>query len=293
MCQLIYLCFVFFLVNSRIIKDVPFFVWSDSLKPTSFSESYTSESVISHSLVNLIQPLVKESQAKVVVIYFEFNVQTYEVSAYNTPSSVFTLIQQYLKKYDNSITIPYVTQDLMFPILLGNALQSHNSKYSSGIDSQFNNVDVINNLEDLNTLYSKSNNEKVELLIIELNHHRNDLHEKFEISGNIMKKVEQALNGKKHISIYTGVPDFLDNNLDNLWSKKRDENELASQQNITPVSLGVISPIAGFNYWFPGWFWEIGALLIIVIGITSFGLYQLFNIPVTYKLAQPKKLKNQ
>lgn len=36
--------------------------------------------------------------------------------------------------------------------------------------------------------------------------------------------------------------------------------------NVTPVMMEV-KPIAAFNYWTPGWFWEISLIVIIVFGI--------------------------
>jgi len=275
-------------VNSRFLKDVPFFVWSDSIIS---SPSYSIvDSVASSNLIPLVTSLLPNSE--VVVIFYESQLQTYEVSSFNRPSSVFSMIQQQLKT-KNSVTIPYVFVNSIFPSLLAKEIQGSVINYFTGESSaHFTDVVSIPNLQTLKNSAILSNGVP-DLLIIELNHNEDSLHSKFERSGKIMKEVEFILKDVKHTSIYTGLPPSF-SILDKTFMK-RSVGDFEEVFNITPLNdtkLEPIQPIASFNYWFPGWFWEIATIIILISAIGSFGIYQLFSLPVTLKLATPKKIKN-
>jgi hypothetical protein len=272
------------------LRDVPFFVWSESLSQT--TSPYSSEdTVASSNLIPLLSPLIEKSNPEVVVLFYESQLQTYEVSSFNSPSSVFAMIQQNIKKNKNSVVIPYVHHDSIFPSLLGRALHGSTLNYHTGPKStSFSFIKSTESLESLKN-HEIFSNGKSDLLIIELNHNGDSLQDKFETSGKVMKEVEQILKEVKHISIYTGTPQQI-NELDSVFLK-RSVHEEVEAFNVTPIEpISTIQAISPFNYWFPGWFWELSTVVILVFGISSFGIYQLFSIPVTLRLAQPKKIKN-
>jgi len=173
---------------------------------------------------------------------------------------------------------------------ISSSLNFHSGEQSD-LQNFINIPNSIFSLEDLKKHSFKNNNGKSQLLIVELNH-AGDENSKFVRSGKYLTEVENLLLSTKHISIYTGLTDLPSNSdLENVMKKRNDDFEFST--NMTPVNFTVINQIAGFNYWFPGWFWEMSFIVIIIFSIGSFGIFQLFNLPVTERLATVKKLKNQ
>jgi len=243
----------------------------------------------SSKLSSFIVPAVQESTPEVVVVYFESDLQTYEVASLNSKDSVFSYIQQQLASHKNSVSVPFVKVDSLLPLDL---LHEFNSAvaFHSGVSSLFAHVPTIASLEELKDHPMLSNNKQPDLLIVDLSHEADTLRAKFARSREVVAAIEQLLANVRHISIYTGQAN--DAQLQKTFARKRSvEGEAEYQAGNVSDAMATIQPMAPFNYWTPGWFWEVGTIVIIIFGTAAFGIYQLFAIPVTYKLATPKKQK--
>jgi len=88
-----------FITHSRIIKDVPVFVWSQNSELESLQ---ISESVSSETIGNYIYPLISRLHPEVVVLYIESTLRTSDVSRHiDNTNSVFSILEKITKKKFN------------------------------------------------------------------------------------------------------------------------------------------------------------------------------------------------
>jgi len=281
-------------VFPRFAHEVPFVFWSDySSEITKIS---SSDSKSSSELIDIVKPLITPDKPEIVVLYLESQLHTYEVSKYISESSVFSIIKNEMAK-NKHLVVPFAQVETSFASSLGSHLNANSAVYHSGQDSSYFESDKFTKLDSINQLRNNVmlSDGKVDLLIIELNHEYTTFESKYTISGSIMKEVEEILNGVKHASIYTGLTSNMALPFATEFLKRSSEidfevNEPLQTQNET--SFMPILPIYRFNYWFPGWFWELGAVCFIIFFCASFGIYHLFNLPITMRLAVPKKIKH-
>jgi len=281
------LCY-FALVSSFIVDDVPVAIWSSS---HSLEKEPVDDSITETKLVSMVNGLIEKSNPELVVLFHESQLRTFEVSLFNSESSVFSVLKDQIKS-KNGVVIPYGDID---HTLIGNLASSRKFNGGSILYYFTGEVDksktVINSLEELNG-HSILSNGKTDLLIVKLNKKQLSLDEHFLNSGEIMKSVLKALKDTNHIVVYTGNSyDELENTYSEKFAthNKRDESFINMvYQNISNSTFANITGISWFNYWFPGWFWGIGSVIFVFGFITLFGLYQLLTIPITEKITAPK-----
>jgi len=281
-------------VSSSISGDVPVMIWSSSSDVNNeFQKMTIGDAGCSEKLAPILDSTILTTNPEIVVFFVESQLRTFEVSAFNSPTSVFRTLQEQVKK-TNALVIPFGSVNT--PLYEHLSIKASKYFYFTGErDATPKDATIFRSLSDLDSSSIMSNG-RVDILVIILNRKEESLEEKFRVSGNILQNILEKLKGVSHVVIYSGRSDEkLDSSFtEKFYSLKRDLSSLFSEQSFMWVNMTNMTNITGisnFNYWFPGWFWNIAAVIFTMVIITSFGTYHLLSLPVTERLNVPSQNK--
>jgi len=280
------ICLLLFI--SFAVSDVPVIMWSEKIP---ISNSFQiGETLSTSNIVSILKPLIS-SKPEVLVLFVE-PVQTFQVSLFSSPSSIFSKLEKQTQTHPNSLTIPFASIDSTFINSIAQLIDGSEYVFFSGLvemGSFTDNFSRIKNFKELegNQLFS---NGKTDILVVELNHEQsNNLESKFDYSGKIFDDVINVVTKKStnNIFVYAGNSQINENNIfsTNSHSKRFISDVQAILQDIPDAN---VTQPAWFNKWFPGWFWELLAVFLVFVLITLFGACQLSQIQGPSKIPNPK-----
>jgi len=272
-----------YLSTSKIEDDVPIMLWSEH--PVSF---FHGDSISSPDLVKLVNDYVQEIKPKLVILYLEPQLRTYEVSLFNSEDSIFSKLYTELKNF-KSVVIPYGQIDSTFVHSLFGE-----DRVPLVYFSDVPNPNFYFSFTEVKNFEFQLSNEKTTFLVIDLNHNGLSREMQFVHSGKTVERVSAMLNKNgitDFLSIYTGFSSSqsIDFVFEDALSTKRVISTVQVINNEPGIPWTNVTTPNWFNRWFPGYFWEILFVFLLFLSITTFGVCQLSQIQVPSKFPTPKK----
>lgn len=303
-----------YLACASFIPDVPMFAWSgDNFlngKNLQITEPLSSSdvtafvaSLLSTQKNSVIASYVdlKGKAPEVVVLYLQPKLRTDEIVRFSQKGSLVAL-QESLKQSASSIFSPAVDLDTPLTSGLVELARSIESVAYCGqgplaaiLSRQVPSLRVI----DYTVLEGDSifTNGVTDLIIVELHSDHPTVQSRLKATDATVALIQSIVSKStsKYISVYTGlqhhsVEEDVPETLAMPQSHKKRSDFVFAFNDDNNQTLQNITGLHWFNRWFPGWFWELFTIMIIIVTISVYGLFTLAALQVPNKLPTPPKV---
>jgi len=307
--------FILFVVTiANFVPDVPLFAWSGESyllgKNRQITQTLTTKEI--PLLVGSMLSSTKDFQQYVspdgklpelIVLFLEPKLRSDEVIRY---SSALPFLRNMVEGSTSSIYSPFVQMDdnLLFPLVqVASAAQKNGASvfyHGKGALGDFlqEKIPSLINTDISSLAPTVFSNGVVDLLFVELHSELPTLPQRLAETDSTIERINKMITSvsSQYISIYTGlrhhqVEDEIHPYVPESHHHKRNSYIFFDQNNSIPDD-NVTLP-HWFNRWFPGWFWELFIVCLIILIICFFGTMTLFSLQGLDKLAKPKDLQRR